>query len=78
MSWILPPSPASCVDSLDGIDDLDAFLAAQGPLSQFATPPLKSPVIVDIAEVSPVSNLDETLSLTAEDSTIDGTSSHGT
>ncbi|WPG97600.1 Hypothetical protein R9X50_00037900 [Acrodontium crateriforme] len=71
MSWILPPSPASCVDSLDGIDDLDAFLAAQGPLSHFATPPLKSPVVVDIAEVSPFSDSDETLSFADDDSAID-------
>ncbi|KAM3423893.1 hypothetical protein BST61_g1288 [Cercospora zeina] len=37
---IYPPSPAlSACDSLDGIDDLDAFLAAQGRLSHFPTPP---------------------------------------
>ncbi|USW53095.1 Putative Cyclin-like superfamily [Septoria linicola] len=40
---IYPPSPAlSACDSLDGIDDLDAFLALQGGLSHFPTPPLKS------------------------------------
>lgn len=38
---MFPPSPAlSAVDSLDGIDDLDAFLDAQGALSRFPTPPL--------------------------------------
>lgn len=47
-----PPSPAlSACDSLDGIEDLDAFLAAQGPLSQFATPPLKDSVAVEVEEV---------------------------
>ena len=36
-----PPSPAwSDCDSLDGIEDLDAFLDAQGQLSHFPTPPL--------------------------------------
>nr|POE94674.1 hypothetical protein CFP56_16911 [Quercus suber] len=36
----LPPSPSfSSPDSLAGIDDLDAFLAAQGDLSRFPTPP---------------------------------------
>ncbi|KAI7204704.1 hypothetical protein D0869_01303 [Hortaea werneckii] len=34
------PSPAlSACDSLAGSEDLDAFLDAQGPLSQFGTPP---------------------------------------
>lgn len=34
-----PPSPAqSCCDSLAGIEDLDAFLEAQGQLSHFPTP----------------------------------------
>ena len=38
---VLPPSPAlSACDSLADIEDLDAFLLAQGPLSRFATPPL--------------------------------------
>jgi len=38
---ILPPSPAlSCCDSLDGIEDLDAYLDKQGGLSHFPTPPL--------------------------------------
>lgn len=41
MIYIYPPSPAlSACDSLDGIDDLDAYLDAQGPLSRFGTPPL--------------------------------------
>ena len=36
----LPPSPAlSACDSLAGIEDLDAFLEAQGALSHFPTPP---------------------------------------
>ena len=36
---IPPPSPALSVsDPLDGIDDLDAFLDAMGPLSHFPTP----------------------------------------
>ncbi|KAK3670839.1 hypothetical protein LTR78_009283 [Recurvomyces mirabilis] len=52
---MLLPSPSlSVCDSLDGIDDLDAFLAAQGPLSQFATPPLenkKDVVVVKAVEV---------------------------
>ncbi|KAI6872086.1 hypothetical protein KC323_g1668 [Hortaea werneckii] len=35
-----PPSPTlSACDSLAGSEDLDAFLDAQGPLSQFGTPP---------------------------------------
>ena len=52
-----PPSPAlSVCDSLDDIDDLDAFLDAQGPLSQFATPPLKEKAIT--VAVSEISNYD--------------------
>lgn len=40
---IPPPSPAlSACDPLDGIDDLEAFLAAMGPLSHFPTPPVPS------------------------------------
>lgn len=36
-----PLSPAlSDCDSLNGIEDLDAFLDAQGQLSHFPTPPL--------------------------------------
>ncbi|CZT23816.1 uncharacterized protein RCC_09530 [Ramularia collo-cygni] len=36
-----PPSPATSVcDSLDGIEDLDAFLALQGPISGLPTPPM--------------------------------------
>lgn len=35
-----PPSPAaSDCDSLDGIEDLDAYLALQGPISGLPTPP---------------------------------------
>lgn len=52
---IIPlPSPAlSASDSLDGIDDLDAFLASKGPLSRFATPPplLKKTASVETFEV---------------------------
>jgi hypothetical protein len=37
---MFPPSPAlSFVDSLDGIEDLEAYLDAQPALSQFPTPP---------------------------------------
>lgn len=40
MVWLLPPSPTvSDSDSLADIADLDAFLAAQGDLSHFPTPP---------------------------------------
>ena len=46
-----PPSPAlSACDSLDG-DDLDAFLASQGSLSHFPTPPPKQDVVVEAIEV---------------------------
>ncbi|EMC96438.1 hypothetical protein BAUCODRAFT_24217 [Baudoinia panamericana UAMH 10762] len=51
----LPPSPtASVCDSLADIDDLDAFLAAQGPLTRWTTPPLKDKprVTVEVAELS--------------------------
>jgi hypothetical protein len=42
VSRVFPLSPAfSDCDSLAGIDDLDAFLDAQGKLSQWPTPPLK-------------------------------------
>ena len=45
----LPPSPAfSYCDSLAGIDDLDAFLDAQGKLSQWPTPPLKREIEEDL------------------------------
>jgi hypothetical protein len=44
-----PPSPAfSDCDSLAGIDDLDAFLEAQGKLSQWPTPPLKRELEEDL------------------------------
>lgn len=51
---MLPPSPAlSECDSLDGIDDLDAFLASQGQLSQWPTPPsLKKEAIVETTEIA--------------------------
>lgn len=40
MACTFPPSPAlSNCDSLADIDDLEAYLSAQGPLSRFATPP---------------------------------------
>lgn len=50
---LLPPSPAlSICDSLDGIEDLDAYLDAIGPLSKYGTPPPpKKMPIVTIAEV---------------------------
>jgi hypothetical protein len=39
---MFPPSPAlSLVDSLDGIEDLEAYLDAQPALSQFPTPPIR-------------------------------------
>jgi len=40
---VLPPSPSPSCDSLDGIEDLDAYLEAMGPLSRFATPPPRPP-----------------------------------
>ena len=44
-----PPSPAfSDCDSLAGIDDLDAFLDAQGKLSQWPTPPMKREMEEDL------------------------------
>ena len=47
-----PPSPAlSACDSLDGIDDLDAYLARQGSLSHFPTPPLKKTPFVEVLEL---------------------------
>ena len=53
INMLLPPSPAlSACDSMDGIEDLDAYLEAQGPLSRFATPPLpKSAITVETVEV---------------------------
>lgn len=51
---MLPPSPAlSDCDSLDGIDDLDAFLASQGQLSQWPTPPsLQKDALVETNEIN--------------------------
>jgi len=47
-----PLSPAlSVCDSLADIDDLDAFLAAQGSLSHFPTPPLKSAALIEVVEL---------------------------
>lgn len=44
-----PHSPAfSDCDSLAGIDDLDAFLDAQGKLSQWPTPPLRREMEEDL------------------------------
>ncbi|KAK5135678.1 hypothetical protein LTR08_004979 [Meristemomyces frigidus] len=48
IATVLPPSPAlSACDSLADIDDLDAFLMAQGPLSKFATPPPPPPLVME-------------------------------
>lgn len=48
-----PLSPAfSDCDSLAGIDDLDAFLDAQGKLSQWPTPPLKRELEEDLEVTS--------------------------
>jgi hypothetical protein len=52
VSQMFPLSPAfSNCDSLAGIDDLDAFLDAQGKLSQWPTPPLKMASVEEL-EVS--------------------------
>lgn len=53
MNSPFPPSPAlSICDSLADIDDLDAFLDAQGPLSHFGTPPPpKASSMVEVMEV---------------------------
>ena len=49
-----PPSPAfSACDSLADIDDLDAFLEAQGQLSHWPTPPSKKDVVVTETELDP-------------------------
>lgn len=49
VSHEIPPSPAfSDRDSLAGIDDLDAFLDAQGKLSHWPTPPLRSELEEDL------------------------------
>lgn len=39
MKFPLSPANSFC-DSLDGIEDLDAYLAIQGPISSFPTPPI--------------------------------------
>jgi hypothetical protein len=57
-----PPSPAlSDCDSLDDIDDLDAYLDAQGRLSHFPTPPApkKTEAIVQEIEVDVSDEEDE-------------------
>ena len=48
-----PASPAlSACDSLADIDDLDAFLAAQGDLSRWPTPPpYKDVIVVEEVEI---------------------------
>ena len=48
-----PPSPAlSAPDSLADIDDLDAFLEAQGQLSHWPTPPqTKDEIVVAVEEI---------------------------
>lgn len=54
-----PLSPAfSDCDSLAGIDDLDAFLDAQGKLSQWPTPPLKRETEEDLEVPSEDSDYD--------------------
>lgn len=54
-----PLSPAfSDCDSLAGIDDLDAFLDAQGKLSQWPTPPLKREMEEDLEVPSEDSDYD--------------------
>lgn len=56
---MFPPSPAvSVCDSLDGIDDLDAFLDSQGRLSHFPTPPLKKQPLVTTVELLDASDVD--------------------
>lgn len=50
---LFPPSPSlSACDSLADIDDLDAFLEAQGQLSHWPTPPpAKDDIVIDEVEV---------------------------
>lgn len=65
-----PPSPAlSACDSLDGIEDLDAFLASKGPLSRFGTPPLAK----DIGYSETVEVFDESSEDEYDDSDVDCT-----
>lgn len=48
----LPPSPVvSDCDSLDNIDDLEAYLNAQGRLSHFPTPPCPKKVETIVTEI---------------------------
>ncbi|KXL42884.1 hypothetical protein M433DRAFT_156361 [Acidomyces richmondensis BFW] len=49
---VLPPSPSPSCDSLDGIEDLDAYLEAMGPLSRFATPPPRSDSAIVITSLT--------------------------
>ena len=54
LGFPLSPSLSDC-DSLDDIDDLDAFLEAQGQISHFPTPPLrfKDGIMVHEVEIDP-------------------------
>ncbi|KAK6432929.1 hypothetical protein LTR95_010895 [Oleoguttula sp. CCFEE 5521] len=53
---ILPASPSlTDFDSLDGIEDLDAFLDAKGSLSRFPTPPLGHMSFVHVGVIEDVS-----------------------
>lgn len=70
---MLPPSPAlSDCDSLDGIDDLDAFLASQGQLSQWPTPPsLQKQALVETIEITSDAKIDvETVDCTLHSSNV--------
>jgi hypothetical protein len=49
ITFLPSPAPSAC-DSLAGIDDLDAFLEAQGQLSHWPTPPKESG-IVEVTEI---------------------------
>lgn len=52
MANVYPPSPAlSVCDSLADIEDLDAFLEAQGQLSHWPTPPAPMAIAKDVAVV---------------------------
>nr|OQO28488.1 hypothetical protein B0A51_03300 [Rachicladosporium sp. CCFEE 5018] len=53
---ILPASPTlTDFDSLDGIEDLDAFLDAKGGLSRFPTPPLKDKICIHVGVIEDIS-----------------------
>ena len=55
-----PPSPAlSDCDSLDDIDDLDAYLDAQGQLSHFPTPPAPKKIETIVQEIEVDGNDDD-------------------